>query len=113
MSSPEWPFYSVLPNQMPSSTLRRHLVEVYLKDTIERRGLNLPPERLATKETVDRFVNVVDYMMLASHLVWAFWSVVRTKIPEDPELFSYLHYAKTRLEQYSEKKREMQARGVL
>ncbi|CDJ44527.1 choline/ethanolamine kinase, putative, partial [Eimeria tenella] len=108
-----WPFYSYLPQQMPNEELRRHLIEVYIHQTIARQGLSHLKEKLVTQETLNRFYVVVEHMMLVSHLVWAFWSIVRTKVPEDPESFSYLDYAKTRLELYSEKKKEMLASGII
>lgn len=105
----KWPFYAYLPHQMPNADMRRHLVRVYLRETVKNKGLEHMTEALVTDEVVSRFTNVIDYMILTSHLLWGYWSIIRTKIPEDPEHFSYLDYARRRLELYDAKKREIEA----
>ncbi|KAL8426625.1 hypothetical protein Efla_005882 [Eimeria flavescens] len=88
--NPKWPFYSHRPEKMPGRELRRHLVEVYLQETLKKKGLSQWSERLLTEETISRFARSVEYMILVSHLTWGFWSVVR-------------------LEAYRQKKREIEA----
>ncbi|KAL8274611.1 hypothetical protein Esti_001440 [Eimeria stiedai] len=87
--NPKWPFYFHRPENMPSPKLRRHLVQLYLQEMLQQKGLADLAEALLTKETISRFMRVIDLMILASHLAWGFWSVVR-------------------LEAYSAKKREIE-----
>ncbi|PFH36638.1 phosphotransferase enzyme family protein [Besnoitia besnoiti] len=62
---------------------------------------------------ITNFEHMVELLTLSSHLLWAFWSVVRTPMRQSEDEFSYLRYAVERLKLYEEKKTELIRLGIL
>ncbi|CBZ50948.1 putative choline/ethanolamine kinase [Neospora caninum Liverpool] len=61
---------------------------------------------------ITNFDNLVMLLTLSSHLIWAFWSVIKAPMKQSDSDFSYLQYAAERLKMYDDKEEELVRLGL-
>ncbi|KFG58268.1 phosphotransferase enzyme family protein [Toxoplasma gondii RUB] len=61
---------------------------------------------------VTNFDRLVLLLALASHLLWAFWSVIKAPLEQAENDFPYLHYAAARLKMYDAQEMELVRLGL-
>lgn len=105
----ESPYYSHKwePEEFPSPEIIRLFGSVYLSQALNEPIL--PSNRAA----LDGFVNVVYRFVLASHLLWGFWSIIRAPQAETSSDFDFLLYAKSRFTAYKKWKKFLISKGLL
>lgn len=100
-----WPYYSTNLSAYPSVEVQRLFIAVYLSEYLETTVLPDDDQYVTPLlETVQKFA-------LASHLLWALWSVVRAPQAPTFEDFDFLHYANFRVDTYNRLKREVLQKG--
>jgi thiamine kinase-like enzyme len=102
----EYPFYSIDPTNFPSEAEQRLFCAIYLSEYLECK-VRLDDEQ------VDLLLKTVEKFTLASHLIWALWSIVRCPGGGTYCEFDFLEYGQTRYEMYKKAKRDlMRKRGA-
>jgi len=93
----KYPYYRICLHNFPTETEQRFFCSVYLSEYL---GVTIRPEDAAVSVFLDR----VQRFTLVSHLLWAFWSVVRAQQQTMDNGFDYLHWAQTRWFLYRQSK---------
>jgi len=96
----QYPYYSVNMSNFPTEREQRLFCAIYLSEYLECKFMPTDPEVDALLETVSKFT-------LASHLLWALWSVVRAPQGQTFTEFDFLHYSKARWEMYKRAKSDL------
>merc|ERR1711956_95894 len=96
----EYPYYKLGLQNFPTETEQRFFCSVYLSEYL---GVAVKPEDAAVSVFLDR----VQRFTLVSHLLWAFWSVIRAQQQPIDDGFDYLHWAQTRWLLYRQSKDAM------
>jgi len=94
------PFFKVGLSSLPAEWEQRLFGSIYLSEYLES---TVRAEDTAVSLLLER----VRRFMLASHLLWAFWSVIRAQQAPAPGGFDYLRYARLRWRLYRRAKRSL------
>lgn len=95
---PDFPYFSVHPEEYPSLKQQREFIGNYLR-------------AVGSQELTETVMEEVRHFTLASHLLWAMWSLVNGK--SSKITFGYWDYAAERLQMYySLKSQLMQPGGI-
>lgn len=96
----EYPFYHVDQTKYPSEMDQRLFCAIYLSEYLEWKVLPDDPR-------IDDLIRTVEKFTLASHLIWALWSIVRCPGGGTFCEFDFLKYAQSRWEMYKNAKSEL------
>lgn len=96
----KYPFYKVTLSDFPSEAEQRLFCSAYLSEYLET---TVRPDDLAVSVLLER----VKRFTLATHLLWAHWSVIRASQAPTFSEFDYLHYAQSRWFMYKWTKRAL------
>jgi len=96
----EYPYYKLGLHNLPTESEQRFFCSVYLSEYL---GVAVKPEDAVVSVFLDR----VQRFTLVSHLLWAFWSVIKTHQQPVDGGFDYLHCAQTRWLLYRQSKDAM------
>merc|ERR1719316_1731923 len=96
----QYPYYCVDPTKFPTQQDQRFFCAIYLSEYLEWRVL--PDDA-----RVDVLLRAVEKFTLASHLIWAFWGIVRCPAGDTSEEFDFLEYAQARWEMYKKAKSDL------
>jgi thiamine kinase-like enzyme len=99
----QFPYYSVDPTKYPTEYDQRLFCAIYLSEYLEWRVLPDSPE-------VDDLLRSVEKFTLASHLIWALWSIVRCPGGGTFCEFDFLLYGQTRWEMFKKAKHDLLAK---
>ncbi|KAF8822069.1 phosphotransferase enzyme family protein [Cardiosporidium cionae] len=102
----EFPYFKISPHLYPCLEHRGLFASIYLSEI-----LNQPI--LPSAECIPPFLNAIEIFTLVSHLIWGFWSLLRTPTTLQKEEFDFLQYGLTRFSMYQTKKEELIQSGCL
>jgi len=97
---PRYPYYKVTLSDLPTEEEMRFFCSIYLSEYLETKVL---PNDLASEVLSER----AQRFMLASHLLWAFWSVIRAGQAPTFGGFDYADFANSRWFMYKWSKRSI------
>lgn len=85
-----YPFFLIDPTRYPSIDKRRLFCAMYLSK------LTQSHVKTSNIERIDPLLDSVERFQLASHMLWAFWSVIRAPQAITATQFDMLYYAQKR-----------------
>lgn len=102
-----YPFFSIDPAKYPPLHTRRLFAAMYLS------FLTGTTVKTSHHDRLDPFLDAVERFQLATHMLWAFWSVIRAPQAATATQFDMLLYGQKRIDCYWAQKAYLLANGKL